>query len=128
MILDSSAIIAILLREPRFEALLDKLASASNPGVGAPTLTETGIVLAAKIGSDSKRIVLAFLAEASLAIVPFGEQHWRASIDAYQRYGKGRHLAALNFGDCMTYATAKLARQPLLCTGSDFAKTDLQIA
>jgi ribonuclease VapC len=66
--------------------------------------------------------------ETELAVVPFGEDHWRAAADAYRRYGRGRHRAGLNFCDCLTYATAKLAGQPLLCTGSEFAKTDLAIA
>jgi ribonuclease VapC len=60
--------------------------------------------------------------------VPFGEEHWREAVKAYAAYGKGQHPAALNCGDCMTYAVAKLAARPLLCVGEDFAKTDLQIA
>jgi ribonuclease VapC len=66
--------------------------------------------------------------EAEVAVVPFADAHWKAAIDAHRRYGKGRHPAGLNFGDCLTYATAKLAGQPLLCTGRDFARTDLPIA
>jgi ribonuclease VapC len=66
--------------------------------------------------------------ETEPTIIPFGEAHWRSAVDAYLRYGKGRHRAALNFGDCMAYAVAKLAQQPLLCAGADFAKTDLPLA
>ena len=128
MILDSSAILAIFLRESGFEPLVEKLASAPLTGVGAPTLAEVGIVLTARIGTEAKALLTTFLAETEVAIVPFGEVHWRTAVDAYQRYGKGRHRAGLNFGDCMTYATARLAEQPLLCTGADFAKTDLPLA
>jgi ribonuclease VapC len=58
----------------------------------------------------------------------FRRAHWRSAVDAFHRFGKGRHPAGLNFGDCMSYATAKLADQPLLCAGADFAKTDLRLA
>lgn len=60
--------------------------------------------------------------------MPFGDEHWKAAVDAHAEYGRGRHKAALNFGDCLSYATAKLAGAPLLCTGSDFARTDLELA
>jgi ribonuclease VapC len=60
--------------------------------------------------------------------VPFGEGHWPVAVDAFIRFGKGRHPASLNFGDCLTYAVARLADQPLICVGDDFAKTDLTTA
>ena len=66
------------------------------------------------------------LDELGIQEVPFGEIHWREAMDAYRRFGKGRHPAALNFGDCMTYAVAKLAGEPLLFTGNDFELTDLE--
>jgi ribonuclease VapC len=58
-------------------------------------------------------------------VIPFDDRHWSIAIQAFIRYGRGRHPAALNFGDCMTFATAHLAARPLLFTGDDFAKTDL---
>ena len=60
--------------------------------------------------------------------IPFGPDHWREAVSAYARFGKGRHRARLNFGDCLSYAVAMLADQPLLCTGSDFSKTDVTLA
>lgn len=128
MILDSSALIAILLNEPGSDRLLQKLAAAASVGVGAPTLAETGIVLTAKAGIEGKRNLTLFAMETDLNVVPFGQDHWRAAVDGFRRYGKGQHPAGLNFGDCLSYATAKLAGQPLLCTGTDFAKTDLTLA
>jgi len=128
VILDSSAILAILLKEKGCEDLITRLASVPTAGVGAPTLAETGIVLTARLGTRARQILSLFLLESKLVIVPFGEMHWRAAVEAYDRYGKGRHAAGLNFGDCMTYATARLARQPLLCTGRDFSRTDLELA
>lgn len=128
MIVDSSAIIAILLREPGWQALVAKLASATAPGVAAPTLAETGLVLTAKIGPRAVSLLSRFLQETGLSVVPFAEPHWRLAVEAYARFGKGRHPANLNFGDCLTYATARLADQPLLFVGEDFAKTDLEPA
>jgi ribonuclease VapC len=128
VILDSSAIVTIMLREPGFEELLAKLALANNVGVGVPTLVETAIVLSSRIRQDARGILSRFLMEGSITTVPFEEAHFAVAVDAWLEYGKGRHPAALNFGDCLSYATAKLAGEPLLCIGNDFNQTDLQIA
>ena len=127
MIVDASALVAIALREPGFEVLRTKLASASSVAVGAPTLAEAAIVLTAK-GADAEGMLGPILRDAAIAVVPFGEAHRRASLAAYVSYGKGRHPARLNFGDCLSYAMAKVAAEPLLCVGKDFAKTDLELA
>ena len=128
MILDSSAVVAIMMKEPGWEDLLARLVSTPHAGIGAPTLAETGIVLAARTGADPRGMLAGFLQELGISTVPFGEAHWRAAVEAYRRYGKGRHPAGLNFGDCMTYAVARLAGRALLCTGSDFLQTDLDVA
>jgi ribonuclease VapC len=127
LILDSSALVAIIRREPAHAALLDRLAGASAAGIGAPTLAETGIVLSARMGVLGRTLLARVVQSAELAIVPFSERHWTVAVDAFDRFGKGRHPAALNFGDCLTYATARLAGKPLLCIGSDFAQTDLEL-
>ena len=77
---------------------------------------------------DARPALSRLVQAAALTIVPFAEDHWRTAVEAYLRFGKGRHAAGLNFGDCLTYATAKLAGQPLLCVGDDFSKTDLELA
>lgn len=128
MIVDSSAIVAIARREPGYEELLSKLADATRRGVGSPTLLEVGIVLRARLEIDPTPFVDRLLRDFELDVIPFGEPHWREAVSAYSRYGKGRHPAALNYGDCMSYAIARLADEPLLCTGRDFARTDLSIA
>ena len=128
MIVDASAIAAILLREPGHEALLAKLKTADSVTVGAPTLAEAAIVLLSKIGPQGRRSLAALLSESEITVVDFTDAHWRTAADAYSRFGKGRHRAALNFGDCLTYAVAKLSSQPLLATGNDFARTDLILA
>ena len=127
MILDSSAIVAILLRERGWEELVAKLA-AEPAAVGAPTVVETGLVLTAKIGKKARTVLARFLQEAGLTVIPFGEEHWRTAVEAYGRFGKGRHPASLSFGDCLTYAVARLAGQRLLFVGTDFSKTDLPSA
>jgi ribonuclease VapC len=127
VILDSSAVIAVLLAEPGHETLEDLLAQAPQVGIGAPTLTECGIVLSARLGTLGQTLLGRFVQEAALTVIPFGPDHWVAAVGAYLRFGKGRHPAALNFGDCMSYATAQVADAPLLCLGDDFTRTDLRL-
>lgn len=128
MIVDSSAIVAVVLRQPGYEPLLERLAQVEGAGIGAPTLAETAIVLAAKLGVGGRTLLARFLQESGLVVVPFGEEHWGVAVDAFVRFGGGRHPAGLNFGDCLTYATARLADEPLLSLGEDFARTDLALA
>lgn len=128
MILDSSALVAFVLREEGWEELLSKMEAAETLGVGTPTLAETGLVLASRLTADSTGVLLRILLEFDVRTIPFGDAHWREAVRAFRRYGKGRHPAGLNFGDCLTYATAKLAGQPLLSAGRDFEKTDLERA
>ena len=127
MIVDSSAVIAVVFREPGFELLVEKLAVGDPPGMGAPTLAETAIVLSARLRRDARGLLARFVQEAGISIVPFGEAHCSTAVDAWLRFGRGRHPAALNLGDCLAYATAKLSARPLLCVGEDFARTDLEL-
>ena len=128
MILDSSVIIAIALREPGYEELVVKLRSANSLGVGAPTLTESGMVLSGRLGVEPQALLDRFLRDFGVVPVIFGEQHWREALDAFRRFGKGRHPAGLNFGDCLSYAVARLAGHPLLFVGDDFSQTDIEVA
>lgn len=128
MILDTSVIVAIALREPGYEHLVSKLRSANTIGIGTPTLTETGMVLSARLGVEPQALLDRFLRDFRVVEVVFGEPHWREALEAFRRYGKGRHPAALNFGDCLSYATAKLAEHPLLFVGDDFSRTDIEAA
>ncbi len=128
MIVDASALVAILIEETGFEKPLSTLRDAPVVRIGAPTLVETGIVLVNKLGVVGRSLVARAADEFELQCVVFAEEHWQAALDAHLRYGKGRHRAALNLGDCLTYAVAKLTGEPLLCLGDDFAQTDLQLA
>lgn len=128
MIVDTSALLAIVFKEPGYESLIDKLLAPGRKGMGAPTLAEAGLVLTGRLEGDADAQVSGILQQFEIVPVPFGERHWRAAVEAFRRFGKGRHPAALNFGDCLSYATAKLADRPLLFVGEDFSKTDLQAA
>ncbi|HUP89947.1 MAG TPA: type II toxin-antitoxin system VapC family toxin [Longimicrobiales bacterium] len=128
MIVDTSVIVAIALRERGFEQLVARLGGAEAAAIGTPTLVEAGIVLRAKLGNKMDGLLERMLDELSLQEVPFGEIHWREALEAHRKYGKGRHKANLNFGDCMAYATAKLAGSALLYVGTDFNHTDIQAA
>lgn len=128
MILDSSVIVAIVRREPGFEDLVERLRQAPSLGIGTPTLAEAGVVLEARLKVDARSILERFLRDFEVVTIPFGDLHWQESLAAFRRYGRGRHPAALNFGDCMSYATAKLAALPLLYAGDDFSQTDLEPA
>lgn len=126
MIVDASALVALLTREPGWERIAGAVTAHAYVAIGAPTLTETGIELHAKGVPPS--LLPALIQRTGIEIVPFTERHATAAVDAYATYGRGRHAASLNFGDCMTYAVARLARAPLLFVGDDFSQTDLEPA
>jgi ribonuclease VapC len=128
MILDSSAIVAILCREPGHLTLIDKMLASGVVAVGAPTVFETAMVLTIKMKRDGLALVHDFLQEAGAVVTPFTQEHASCAFAAYLRFGKGRHRAALNFGDCLSYAAAKVSGQPLLFVGDDFAGTDVLAA
>ena len=128
MILDSSAVIGILLREQGHRTLEQHIDAAESTAMGAPTLVETEMVLVGRLGQHGRAQLLDYVLDNEVGILPFAEQHWREAGSAFLRFGKGRHAAGLNFGDCMTYATARIAGRPLLCLGNDFAQTDIELA
>jgi ribonuclease VapC len=127
VIVDSSALVAVLLREAEHMRLVDALAAAPRVAVGGPTLAETGMVLVSRLGVRGKSLLARLVQEAEIDVVSLGSGHWTVAVDAFAKYGKGRHPAALNFGDCLTYAVARVAAEPLLCAGDDFPKTDVEI-
>lgn len=125
MVIDSSAILAILRGEPEAPALAAALAADPSRLISAPTLLECSIVLAARFGDAGLRELDLLVHRAGLDIVPFDAAHCEVARDAYRRFGKGRHPAGLNYGDCMTYALAASTAEPVLFVGNDFAATDL---
>lgn len=127
MIIDTSALVAIFIQETGHERLVEAVADASAAAVAAPTLVEAGIVLSVRMRHDARPLLARFLHDFGIMVIPFGEDHWREALEAFNRFGKGKHPAALNLGDCFSYAVASLAEQPLLCVGNDFRQTDLAI-
>jgi ribonuclease VapC len=126
VVLDTSVIVAIFKREPGFEVLEDKISEAPAIRIGAPTVFEAAIVLSRLQASDQTRTLETFLEAIDAEIIPFTEAHYKVAAQAYLRFGRGFHSQAkLNFGDCLSYATATLAGDTLLFVGSDFAFTDL---
>jgi ribonuclease VapC len=118
----------MIVEEPGHDRLLDTTADAAEVAIGAPTLVETDMVMVGRLGLPGHALVGQFLERNDVIVIPFDEVHRHASAEAFIRYGKGRHPAGLNYGDCMTYATARVAEHPLLFIGKDFAKTDLEPA
>lgn len=128
MILDSSAILSVLFDEEGHDRIFESMSSAEVVAVGAPTLFETGMVAIGRLDLRGRALVSQFVEAWEVVVAPFDDRHWQVAAEAFLRYGRGRHPARLNYGDCMTYATARLADLPLLCTGNDFPQTDLVIA
>ncbi len=130
MIVDSSALVAIVMAEPTAVQPFKTLVRAPVAGVGAPSLLETCMVLDGRLATvrhDSAASLALLVARLEIEVLPFGPEHWPVAWAAFLRFGKGRHAASLNLGDCLTYAIAKLARRPLLCVGGDFGQTDLEL-
>lgn len=128
MIVDSSVVTSIFLRRPGHERLIDALAGAGRAGIGAPTLAEANAEISRATGEDLEGLVARFLQEFGVEVVPFGESHSRTAVDAWRRFGPSRGRPGLDFGGCLAYATARLARQPLLTADPRFARTDLDVA
>lgn len=125
MTLDTSAIIAVLFEEPGYLDLIDRILAADHVRVGTPTLVETGLVFAGRRRAQAVGELEALLRELDVTIIPFGEREYRAAVEAFLRFGRGRHKAALSFGDCFAYAVADTANDSLLFLGNDFAQTDI---
>ena len=128
MVIDTSALLAIVLDEPEREAFLTKMSLDSQVFIAAANYVEAAIVITARRGSAAATQLRAFVDESGIAIVAVDEGLSEAAIDAFRRFGKGRHPAGLNFGDCFAYALASLTGEPLLYKGDDFAKTDIAAA
>ncbi|MDX8456532.1 type II toxin-antitoxin system VapC family toxin [Mesorhizobium sp. VK9D] len=128
MIIDSSALVAILRREPGHDRFVRAIADAGRRLIAAPILLETSMVLAGGWQDEIVDRLDTFLREASIETIAFTAEHAAVARQAFLRYGKGRHPAALNFGDCISYATARLEAMPLLFKGDDFRQTDIEAA
>jgi ribonuclease VapC len=127
MIIDTSALVAIFLNEPERQSFLADIIAAETRLVSAATVLEAGIVLEARRGESAGREFDLFVLRANLQIVPVDTEQANLARSAWRRYGKGRHPAALNFGDCFSYALAKSTGEALLAKGTDFGLTDIAV-
>jgi len=128
MIVDTSAIIAILFGEEDAQVYAYAIAEADSCRVSAANFVETALVAEAQNNKDGGRQLDAFMRRAGISIEPVTEEQAHIARQAFIDFGKGRHSAGLNFGDCFSYALSKAMGEPLLFKGRDFAKTDVNTA
>ncbi|MDQ2861656.1 MAG: type II toxin-antitoxin system VapC family toxin [Pseudomonadota bacterium] len=129
MVIDSSAVVAILFDEPEAQAFLSQMAIADVCRLSAANLVEVGIVLRREVAAKRRAAFDEMLRLFSIQIEPVTEAQAYLALDAYDRFGKGTgHPAGLNYGDCFSYALAKQTGEPLLFKGNDFTCTDLEAA
>lgn len=126
VVLDTSALVAILQSEPGAEMILSALEAADLRYVSAASVVEAGIVLQARFGDHGERELDLLIQRAEVEIVPVTPDHADLARQAFRRFGKGRHPAGLNFGDCFAYALAAALDARLLFTGGDFGRTDMR--
>jgi ribonuclease VapC len=125
MIVDTSALLAILQDEPERRRFNEALADADSRRMSAATFVEVSIVIETRFGVEGLHHLDLFLERAGIELAPVDAEQARVARAAFSRFGKGRHPAALNFGDCFSYALAQVLGEPLLFKGDDFAKTDI---
>lgn len=128
MVVDTSAIIAILTGETDSGPLVEALDQSDSLQISAASVLETGIVIEARHGERGRKMFDRWLEESSINVIPLNRTQVEAAREGFRRFGKGRHPAALNFGDCFSYGLAKTLGEPLLFCGNDFTKTDLRSA
>lgn len=125
---DTSALVALLFGEPEADRIAALLNATDTVLIGAPTALEFRMVVLGQSTRTAADAGSGLIAKPPFVIVPFSEDHLRVAADAFDRFGKGRHPARLNYGDCMAYAIAALAACPLLFKGDDFRHTDVAAA
>jgi ribonuclease VapC len=128
MVIDTSALVAILTGEPEQRAFIEAMESAESRLVSAATFVEISLVIESRYGADGLRALDLFLAKAEAEIVAVDADQAHAARRAFSRFGKGRHRAGLNYGDCSSYALASVRSAPLLFKGDDFPHTDVVAA
>jgi ribonuclease VapC len=125
MVLDTSALLAILQNEAERASFITNIVEAPVCRISAASYVEAGIVMQSRYGRAGLHQLMLFLSRANVSIEPVDKEQAELALEAYHRYGKGRHKAALNYGDCFSYALASAKGEPLLYKGTDFSLTDL---
>lgn len=127
LVIDTSAAVAVILGEPGSEELAIRLEESLTRLMSAAIRVELGVVIEARLWPGGQDVVDRFLRDAKIDIVPVDADLAARAMSGWRRYGKGRHPAGLNFGDCFTYALAERTGHPVLCTGDEFAATDITV-
>ena len=128
MVIDSSAFVAIVAGEPERAPFSQAIVSQPIRLASAATLLETTMVVLGRKGEPGVTELHAFIGQTGVETAPFSAEQLDLAVDAFRRFGKGRHPAGLNFGDCFAYALAKATGEPLLFKGDDFSQTDIRRA
>ena len=128
MVIDTSALMAILCNEPERHHFNEMIVSSQFRFISTGTYIETAIVAEARYGRQGFHHLKLFLTTASIEVVACDMEQAEIAADAYYRYGKGHHVAGLNYGDCFSYALAMQKEEPLLFKGDDFVHTDVSSA
>lgn len=127
MLIDSSALLAILQREPECRRFIEAIESTDSARMSVASCVETSIVIETRYGAEGLRDLDRFISRAAIELVPVDQEQGQLARSAFSRFGKGRHRAGLNFGDCFSYAAAISLSEPLLFKGDDFLYTDVPI-
>lgn len=128
MVIDTSAFVAIVLGEPEATDFDERIRAAENRLVSVATWVEFTAVLSARLDMDARPVTARLVADYELSLVPVDLEQMRIACDAMVRFGKGRHPARLNYGDCFAYALSRARGEPLLFKGDDFGRTDVVAA
>jgi ribonuclease VapC len=127
MVIDTSAVLAILQREPERRSFLEAIEAADSTRMSVASFVESSIVIESRYGAEGLRDLDRFISRASIDLIPVDREQGQLARSAFSRFGKGRHRAGLNYGDCFSYAAAITLGEPLLCKGEDFIHTDVPI-
>ena len=126
-VVDTSAVVSVLFREPGYEEIMRKLMTPGNL-MSAATWVELGIVIEARKGPSGAQLLDELMKRTAIQVVPVDRDIAEEAVVAWRRFGKGRHPAGLNLGDTFSYALAQRRGLPLLCKGDDFSRTDVAVA
>ena len=126
MVIDTSAVLAVLQNEPERDTFLRFIVDAPIRRMSAASYVEAGIVLESRSGTAGTHQLILFMSRAEIQVEQVDLEQAEIALYAFRRFGKGRHAAGLNYGDCFSYALASVKEEPLLYKGSDFPETDIQ--
>ncbi len=127
MVIDTSALVAILQREPERRRFIEAIESADSARISVASFVETSIVIESRYRAEGLRDLDRFISRAGIDVIPVDAEQGQLARSAFSRFGKGRHRAGLNYGDCFSYAAAISVGEPLLCKGDDFIHTDVPV-